>query len=80
MNRMRASMGRWGNSLAVRVPKEVAVSLGLCEGAAVDLTIQDDALVLRRRRYDIRELVAAMAGAQPPPLLMEDKPRGSEIW
>ena len=77
---MRASMGRWGNSLAVRVPKEVAVSLGLREGAAVDLTIQDDTLVLRRRRYDIRELVAAMAGAEPPPLLMEDEPRGSEIW
>lgn len=77
---MRASIARWGNSLAVRVPKEVAASVGLREGAAVELTVEDDAIVLRRRRYDIRDLVAAMAGVEPPPLLLEDEPRGSEVW
>ena len=77
---MRASMARWGNSLAVRVPKDVAASVGLREGAAIDLTIEDGALVLRPRRYDIGDLVAAMAGAEAPPLVLEDEPRGSEIW
>jgi antitoxin MazE len=77
---MRASLARWGNSLAVRVPKEVAASVGLREGAALDLTVEDGALVLRRRRYDLDELVAAMAGAEPPPLILEDEPRGSEVW
>ena len=77
---MRASLARWGNSLAVRVPKEVAASVGLREGAALDLTVEDGALVLRRRRYDLDELEASMAGKEPPPLEMEDKPRGSEVW
>ena len=77
---MRASIARWGNSLAVRVPKEVAASVGLREGVAVELTVEDDAIVLRRRRYDIRDLVAAMADVEPPPLLSEDEPRGSEVW
>ena len=77
---MRASIARWGNSLAVRVPKDIAASVGLGEGAALDLTVEDDAIVLRRRRYDIAELVAAMAGAEQPPLLMDDAPRGSEVW
>lgn len=77
---MRASLAKWGNSLAVRVPKEVAASVGLREGAALDLTVEDGALVLRRRRYDLDELVASMAGAQPPPLLFDDEPRGSEAW
>ena len=77
---MRASIARWGNSLAVRVPKDVAASVGLREGAALDLTIEDDAIVLRRRRYDIAELVASMADAGQPPMLMEDAPRGSELW
>jgi len=36
---MRASIARWGNSLAVRVPKEVAASVGLREGAVVELTV-----------------------------------------
>jgi antitoxin MazE len=77
---MRASIAKWGNSLAVRVPKEVAASVGLREGAAVELTVEDDAIVLRRRRYDIKDLVAAMKGVEPPPLLTEDDPRGSEVW
>jgi len=77
---MRVSMARWGNSLAVRVPRGIAASLGLREGAALDLTIEDGALVLRRRRYDIGELVAAMAGAEPPPLILDDAPRGDEVW
>jgi antitoxin component of MazEF toxin-antitoxin module len=62
------------------VPKEVAASVGLREGVALDLTVEDGALVLRRRRFDIDELVSAMAGAEPPPLMLEDEPRGSEIW
>ncbi len=77
---MRASLARWGNSLAVRLPKEIVESVGLREGAALELTVADDAIVLRRRRYDIAELVAAIDEATIPPLLLEDEPRGSEAW
>ncbi len=76
---MRTSIVRWGNSLAVRLPKEAAAAAGLREGAALDLTLEDDAIVLRRRAYDIGELVAAIAGP-PPPLELDDEPRGSEAW
>jgi antitoxin MazE len=77
---MRASLARWGNSLAVRVPKEIASSAGLREGAALEMTVEDGAVVLRRRRYDLDEMVAAMAGKEPPPLEMQDEARGSEAW
>lgn len=77
---MRASLARWGNSLAVRVPRELAESLGLREGAALDLTIEDNAIIVRRKRYDIRELVAAMDADTIPPLLIDDAPRGTEEW
>ncbi len=77
---MRTSLARWGNSLAVRVPKDVAESLGLREGAAVELTVENQAIIVRRRQYDIRELVAAMDTAGPSSLLLEDEPRGSEEW
>jgi len=54
--------------------------VGLREGAALDLTVEDGALILRRRRYDLDELVGAMAGAELPPLNVDDEPRGSEVW
>jgi antitoxin MazE len=76
---MRATLSKWGNSLAVRLPRQAAASAGLREGAVVDLTVEGDAIVLRRRRYDIAELVSKIdAAAQPP--LVEDDPRGSEEW
>lgn len=77
---MRASVARWGNSLAVRLPKEAATSVGFAEGATLDLTIENDAIVLRRRRYDIKALVREMAGAEPPPLILDDDAEGSEVW
>jgi antitoxin MazE len=76
---MRAVLSKWGNSLAIRLPKEAAASAGLREGAAIDLTVEGDAIVLRRRRYDIRELVSKIDPAAQPPLI-EDTPRGSEEW
>jgi antitoxin MazE len=76
---MRAAVSKWGNSLAVRIPKEAAEAAGFQEGAALDLTIEDGAVTLRRKRYDIKELVAAMKGP-PPPMEFEDEPRGSEVW
>jgi antitoxin MazE len=76
---MRTSIAKWGNSLAVRVPREAAAAAGLREGAILDLTLEGDAIVLRRRTVDIRDLVAAIAGP-PPPLELEDEARGSEAW
>ncbi len=76
---MRVTLSKWGNSLAVRLPREAAASAGLREGVIVDLTVEDDAIVLRRRRWDIGEMVSAIRGRDAPPLL-DDVPLGSEEW
>lgn len=76
---MRASVAKWGNSLAVRIPKEAAEAIGLREGSALDLSLKDGALTFRPRRWDIKALVAAIDGP-PPPLELEDGPRGTEVW
>jgi antitoxin MazE len=77
---MRASLAKWGNSLAVRLPKDIADSVGFREGAALELTVEDDSIVLRRRRYDIGELVAQMDERAMPPLEFDNTPHGSEEW
>jgi antitoxin MazE len=75
---MRAFIDKWGDSLAVRLPKDAVEAAGLSEGMALDLTIEDDALVLRPHRWDIRTLVAQIKG-DPPPLEWDDVPRGCEL-
>jgi antitoxin MazE len=38
---------KWGNSLAVRIPKSFAVEVGLEQNAAVEITMDDGKLILK---------------------------------
>ena len=44
---MQMHITRWGNSLGVRIPKDLARQLGMTEGTVVDVTAEDDRLVLK---------------------------------
>ena len=77
---LRATLSKWGNSLAVRLPREAATSAGLREGAVVELTVDGDAIVMRRRRFDIAELVAQIDPLNQHPLIVDDAPQGTEEW
>ncbi|WP_298290180.1 AbrB/MazE/SpoVT family DNA-binding domain-containing protein [Novosphingobium sp.] len=41
-------VGKWGKSLAVRVPVDVAAAAGLVDGEAVEIEAVDGAVVIRR--------------------------------
>ncbi len=41
------TIGKWGKSLAVRLPGDIARSAGLSEGAQVDVEAHDGAIVIR---------------------------------
>ena len=80
---MRAQVSKWGNSLAIRLPKAVAASLDVKAGEAVELTIEGSAVVIRSRRpkYSIEELVAAMRPEAEPESFddVNTPPVGQEI-
>lgn len=59
---MKARVSKWGNSLAIRLPKAAVASLQVREGEPVDLAIEGDTLLIRAMRphYTLEELVAAM--------------------
>ncbi|MBB4004222.1 AbrB/MazE/SpoVT family DNA-binding domain-containing protein [Aurantimonas endophytica] len=44
---MIASVAKWGNSLALRIPQAFAKEAKLMEGGPVDISIVDGALVVR---------------------------------
>jgi antitoxin MazE len=70
----RAIIGKWGKSLAVRVPGDVARAAGLREGDNVDVERIDGAIVIRpdqnlaaqrqRARAAMAEIRAAASGVQ----------------
>jgi antitoxin MazE len=59
---MQVQIARWGNSLGLRVPKEVAARVGLKEGARVELTAEGDKIVISVARpvYTLGELLLDM--------------------
>jgi len=65
---MRAQVSKWGNSLAIRLPKAAAASLRVRPGEAVDMAIEGDAVVIRSSRpaYSIEELVSQMRRGKEP--------------
>ena len=44
---MRTHVKKWGNSLAVRIPRSFAAEAGLEPDAAVEMTLVDGSLVVR---------------------------------
>ena len=50
---MQVHVARWGNSLGLRIPKDIALRAGLCEGARVDVEAEGDRIIISptRPRY-----------------------------
>jgi antitoxin MazE len=80
---MRARVSRWGNSLAIRLPKAAVASLRVREGEPVDLVIEGETLMIRagRPHYTLDELVAAMRPEDEPEVLddVNAPPLGDEL-
>jgi antitoxin MazE len=60
---MRTAVQKWGNSLALRLPKALAQPAELEEGTFVDLVPTDEGILvrpLRPPRYRLSELVAGV--------------------
>ena len=59
---MQVQVAKWGNSLGVRVPRELAVRIGLTEGARVEMTAEGATITISVERpvYTLDELLADM--------------------
>lgn len=77
---MQTHIARWGNSLAFRIPKPIADRLRLAENDIVELSIDEEQLVVRPRRADptLAELLAAITPENLPEGF-DDRPVDSEV-
>jgi antitoxin MazE len=80
---MKARVSKWGNSLAIRLPKAAVASLQVREGEPVDLVIEGDTLLIRANRphYTLEQLVAAMQPEDQPEIVddVRSPPMGDEV-
>lgn len=77
------TISKWGNSLAVRIPAAFAETVGIEEGAEVEMKVRAGRLIVipaRSRRFDLRRLVAQITPENSHELIDWGKPAGKETW
>ncbi len=78
---IKVQVAKWGNSLGVRVPRDIAARVGPAEGARVDIEATDGGRIIiarSRRRFTLDELLPKMTPARQH-VLDDDGPEGAGI-
>jgi antitoxin MazE len=82
---MRGTVRNWGNSLAIRIPRDYASTLHLHEGSDVQLQLTEQGLLIvpsrpQRQKLKLSDL---LAGVTPERADAEDDwgaAQGQEVW
>ncbi|MCR4316204.1 MAG: AbrB/MazE/SpoVT family DNA-binding domain-containing protein [Planctomycetes bacterium] len=79
---MELKVTKWGNSIGLRIPKNIAKEASVEEGTVVDVSVEKDRIVLKpvRKRKTLEELLVKVNKYN---LHEEDQlgpPAGKEVW
>ncbi len=84
---MIVEFSKWGNSLAVRIPKALADTIKASAGKRAEIKVENGTLVLRpivkpvrKPRYTLEELLSGMTRDNVPQEVDWGPRRGNEAW
>jgi antitoxin MazE len=80
---MQSKVQRWGNSLAVRIPKAFAKEVGLEEDLAIEISVSDGDLVISPAilsPYSLQQLLAEVTDENLHEETATSEALGHEAW
>jgi antitoxin MazE len=80
---MKTRIQKWGNSLALRIPKSFAIETGLDQDALVDVVLVDGKLIitpLRTPAVTLQQLLAAITDENRHDEFDTGEAVGTEVW
>ncbi len=81
-SKIELQIGKWGNSLGIRLPKHISEALHLKPKDKVSCAIENGKLVLKPvrpvKKYTLKELLAQVE--EPNQEISWGKPEGEEVW
>jgi antitoxin MazE len=80
---MVATVAKWGNSLAVRIPQNLAKEIQVAEGSEIDLGVVNGTLVMKprsRKRYSLDDLIEGITPENLHTEIDGGIAVGHEVW
>ena len=80
---METRVQKWGNSLAVRIPKSFAEEMSISPNSPVDLSIVEGKLVIKpvmELEFSLEELLAGITDENLHSEIETGIPVGNEVW
>jgi antitoxin MazE len=78
---MTVPLRKWGNSLAIRIPKDIANTLSIGDNSIMELVIVDGALLLKPRKSTrLENLVSKIDSSNLHSEISTGRSVGNEEW
>jgi antitoxin MazE len=79
---MKNIVKKWGNSLAIRIPKSFAEEIGLKNESSVELSLSDKKLIIKplQEYYSLESLVRGINKRNKQEEKDYGKRTGAEVW
>jgi antitoxin MazE len=80
---MKARIQKWGNSLALRIPRSIAIDAGFAEQTMVDITLEQGVVMITRTaqtEYTLDELLQNVSSTNIHAESDLGAPEGNEVW
>lgn len=80
---MQTKITKWGNSLALRIPKAFALNANLRQNELVDLSIEKEKIIItpiNEKEYSLKELLDKVTESNLHGEFDTGEPIGKEIW
>ena len=79
---MNQKICRWGNSLGIRIPKQIVEQSQLAEGDEIEIVTEGNKIVItsRKPQYTLEQLLEGMSEEHLHSEVDWGQPEGREIW
>ena len=80
---MKVQIQKWGNSLALRIPRSFALETKVAQGTTVELTVKGESLVVKplaEPEFELGELLSKITKQNRHGEIDTGKPVGREVW
>ena len=80
---MKLKIQKWGNSLALRIPKALAIEANVASGSTVEMSLANGELKIKPvgdQEYSLDELLSGITAENIHNEVLTGVPQGKESW